>query len=156
MDNGVNVTDVGTLAGLRAVGGYGYGGHGNFVGDGSAVNANAIANRDFIETGNNATARGQQFLSNQIDRSSDFATNLVVAQNQSDRFNSIERLLFANQAATDRELKSIELKQVECCCELRAGQAAILAEIKCNRDVSEARQAGLNEAKIDAILLAQK
>ena len=35
----------------------------------------------------------------------------------------------ANKADTDRQLHVMDLKQVECCCKLEAGQAAINAKL---------------------------
>lgn len=167
MENGVSVTDVGTLAGLRAVGGYGYG---NFAGDGSAVKESVRGNRDIalIESVNQGTR--DQFLSSQIRQHNDSvsdrissAQNFLSAQvsdqssefrfaNITAQFASLERSMIANQQNLVAALHAQDLKYAECCCELKAGQAAILAEIKCNREVAEARQAGMNEAKLDILL----
>ena len=156
---GVNVQDVGTLAGLRGIGGYGYG---NFQGDGSAVNANVVANRDLGVVGAINSANADQFLSDRITDGDRALTTTIASGNQflTDRINSqhidshfdnvsrelasAERLAFANQAAmlaiitankadTDRQLHSMELKQVECCCELKAGQATIIAKLDSDR-----------------------
>lgn len=170
-NSGLNVTDAGTFAafrGLGGFGGYGYGlPNGNFGGDGSAVKEGVRGNRDIslLESINRSTS--DQFLSNKITdgnanltatitRGDNFLSEQIRERSISDRFNSLERLMFSNQNDTQRDIQAVALKQAECCCELRAGQASILAEIKCNREVSEARQAGLDQAKLDAILAAQK
>lgn len=155
---GVGVTDVGVLAGLRGVGGYGYGyaNQGNFLGDGSAVKEAVRGNRDIdlLEAVNRTNS--DQFLSDrvtdsnrslsaQINMGNEFLTDRIASQgldfkfqNISDQLASSERLAIANQAALERamnanqaavvaQLHAIDLKQTECCCELKAGQAAILA-----------------------------
>lgn len=146
--NGLSANDVG-IAGLsdRVTNDWGRFNHGNFAGDGSAVNANVVANRDAaILNGINTNSR-DGFLGNQIDRGHAAINDNINTTNQflSDRiwsqgidakfqtvansFASMERLAIANKADTDRQLHSMELKQVECCCELKAGQASILAKL---------------------------
>lgn len=138
MDNGVGVTDVGVLAGLRGVGGYGYGGQGNFVGDGSAVKASVRANTDLALLDAVTSGTRDQFASNQIDRgNSNIVDNVNMGhrslsdqlreQSSEFRFASIERTMIANQQATVALLHAADLKATECCCELKAGQATIIA-----------------------------
>lgn len=139
MDNGVGTYDVGTLAGLRGIGfgGYGYG-HGNFVGDGSAVKEAVRGNRDLdlLESVNRTAADqalsdritdGNRAISSQINMGNEFLTDRINAQSLNDRFSSLERLLFANQASNEREFRTLDVKLTECCCELKAGQATIIA-----------------------------
>lgn len=163
MDNGgINTYDVGTLAGLRGVGGYGYGSQGNFLGDGSAVKEAVRGNRDIdlLDAVNRGTS--DQFLSQKIadgdsnivstiNLGNQFLTDRITNQgldfkfaNITDRLSSAERLAFANQASLEREmnanqaatiaqLHTMDVKQTECCCELKAGQAAILAKLDADR-----------------------
>lgn len=162
MDNGVGVTDVGVLAGLRGVAGYGYANQGNFLGDGSAVKEAVRGNRDIdlLDAVNRGTA--DQFLSQKITDGDASVISTVNMGNQflTDRINSqaidskfaavtaqlasAERLAFANQASLERELNanqtatmaqlhSMDIKQTECCCEIKAGQAAILAKLDADR-----------------------
>ena len=151
--------------------GYSYGGHGNFAGDGSAVNANVTANRDLgiVEAVNNTS--GQQALSNQISRgnqsiqdsislTNNFLTDRITALGLDSKFAQItadfasaERLAFANQAATERELKAIQLKQVECCCETKAGLAAI--EAKLDADRAAAAEAEVNNLRLQLNIVNQ-
>lgn len=155
MDNGSVADAVIANRGLNFAGnGYGYGGHGNFHGDGSAVNANVVANRDLGVMGAINQNSTDQFLSDRITSGDSAIKDAINVSNQflSDRiwsqgidakfaavtaqFASSERLAFANQANTDRELKAIQLKQVECCCETKAGLAAISAKLDADRAAS--------------------
>lgn len=130
-------------------GGYGYS---QFIGDGSAVKESVRGNRDLSIVESINRTGSDRALSNQLDRQGEFLTDRINVAQVNDQFGTLERLLFSIQNDTQRDLANIATKQAECCCELRAGQAAILAEIKCNRDVQEARQEGLNQAKLDAVL----
>lgn len=166
---GVSNNDVATLAlAGRGFGGYGYGYGGNFVGDGSAVKEAVRGNRDLdlLESVNRTAADqaisdritdGHAALQQTIDRGNEFITDRIAAQGLdfkfqglSDQLASAERLAFANQAALQREmnanqlatmtqLHALDVKQTECCCELKAGQAAILANQEAAR-LSDAQQ----------------
>lgn len=141
MDNGgVNTYDIGTLAGLRGISypGYGYGGNGNFLGDGSAVKASVRSNTDLnlLESVNNGTR--SQFLSNQIDRGNTtvidninmgnrFLSEQFREQGMEFRFAALERLINANDQRQTAAQHALDLKVTECCCELKAGQATIIA-----------------------------
>lgn len=147
-----------------------YGQTGNFLGDGSAINANVVANRDagIIQSINSASS--DQFLSDRV-TSGDAAIQANITQSNqflSDRiwsqgidakfanvkadFASQERLLFAQQAETQRQLHAMDLKQTECCCELKAGQAAILAKIE--SDKAEALAAENNRLNMQIMVNA--
>ena len=183
---GVNITDVGTLAGLRGINGYGYGGghgngHGNFPGDGSAVKEAVRGNRDLsiVESVNRTAAdqaisdrinSGHQALNTQIIQGNEFLTDRINAQGidakfanvtamlaAQDRqilagFASAERLAFSNQQTTMAQLHAMDVKQTECCCELKAGQAAINAKLEAQDAVSAAVSAARNEARLEALL----
>jgi len=138
MNGNLDTSDVLLNRGLN--GGYLGGGHGNFLGDGSAVKEAVRGNRDIslLDSVNQGTR--DQFLSNEIDRGGDaimsamtqnnqFLTDRISAQSLNDRFASVERLLFANQANNDRDFRSLDVKLTECCCKLEAGQAAIQAKL---------------------------
>ncbi len=120
--------------------GYGYQGfnQGNFAGDGSAVKESVRGSRDIslLESVNNGTR--DQFLANQIrqhdsnisDRigmGQDFLSTQIRDQGVEFRFASIERQMTANQAALVAQLHAADIKATECCCELKAGQATIIA-----------------------------
>ncbi len=141
MDNGgVGTYDVGTLAGLRGIGfgAYGYGNQGNFLGDGSAVKEAVRGNRDLdlLESVNRTAAdqalsdritTGNQLLSSQINMGNEFLTDRIASQALNDRFATLERQLAANAASAEREFRTLDVKLTECCCELKAGQATIIA-----------------------------
>lgn len=143
-------------------GGYGYGNQGNFLGDGSAVKEAVRGNRDIdlLDAVNRGTS--DQFLSQKItdgdaavvstvNMGNQFLTDRINAQgidakfaNVTERLASAERIAFANQASLEREmnanqaaaiaqLHTMDVKQTECCCELKAGQAAILAKLDADR-----------------------
>ena len=181
MDTGVNVTDVGTLAGLRGIGGYGYGQGGNFIGDGSAVKEGVRGNRDIqlLESVNgnaqNASLANQirqhnDSVSKDISVGNNFITDRINAQGidakfanvtaeiaavdraQIAAFASAERLAFSNQQSTQAQLHSMDIKQTECCCELKAGQAAINAKLDSQLAVDAATAAARNEARLDTLL----
>lgn len=152
----INPNDIATLSLLGRGSGYGYE---NFHGDGSAINANVRGNRDLaLLESVNANTR-DQFLSSQIrdgdsgikdamNINNQFLTDRINSQgidfkfqSVSDQLASAERLAFANQAATDRRLGDIDLKLTECCCELKAGQAAIMAKIDADRVNDSQREA---------------
>jgi len=187
--DGVNVTDVGTLAGLRGIGGYGYGnGHGNFPGDGSAVKEGVRGNRDIqLLESVNGNAQNSS-LANQIRQHNDsiqkdisvgnnFITDRINAQGIDAKFTNVtsqfanvtaqlasvertaiaiaadaERLAFSNQATTIAQLHAMDLKQTECCCELKAGQAAINAKLDTQGAVSAAVAAARTEARLEALI----
>lgn len=185
---GVNVTDVGTLAGLRGIGGYGYGAHGghgngfgNFPGDGSAVKEAVRGNRDIniVESVNRTAAdqaisdrisSGHQNLNSQIVQGNEFLTDRINAQSidakfanvaatlaAQDRqilagFASAERLAFSNQQTLVAQLHAMDIKQTECCCELKAGQSAIQAKLDNQSAIDAAVAAARNESRLDAIL----
>jgi len=142
--------------------GYGINNQGNFAGDGSAINANVEANRDLgvIQAINRSSSEqflsdrvtsGDQAIQASINTSNQFLSDRIWSQGIDTKFAAVtaqfasaERLAYANQADTDRQmaankadtdrqLHSMELKQVECCCELKAGQAAILAKLDADR-----------------------
>lgn len=109
----------GSFAGFGAVG------FTPFSGDGSAVNANVRGNRDIaLLEGVNRNA-ADMGITNTIVRGNEFLTDRINQQFMNERFSSLERLLFANHNDAERRLQDIQLKQVECCCELRAAIAAV-------------------------------
>lgn len=142
--------------------GYGIANQGNFLGDGSAVKEAVRGNRDLdlLESVNAGTR--DQFLSAQIrqhndnvsdrlDMSQDFLSNQIRDQSLEFRFAnitqqhaSLERQMIANQQALVAALHAQDLKQVECCCELKAGQATIIANQEAARlAAAEAENANL-------------
>lgn len=127
MEGAIDSSDVLLNRGLN--GAYGYGQRGNFGYDGSVVNANVEANRDIglLESINANASRSQ--LSEQITTGNAFISEQLRERTVSDRFNSIERLLFSNQNDTQRDIANLNTKVAECCCKLEAGQAAIQAKL---------------------------
>ena len=137
-NNSIDPGDVLLNRGLNGL--YGYGGAGNFLGDGSAVKESVRGNRDIqLLQGVNQNAR-DGFLSAQIERGDSSISNLVNMENQSTRdlinlqsldrqFATLERIISANQADTQRDLNAIRNDLTECCCKLEAGQASILAKL---------------------------
>lgn len=130
----------------RGLNGYGYGNNlGNFSGDGSAVKEAVRGNRDIslLESVNQGTR--DQFVSSQIrqhndnisdrlDNSQNFLSSQIRDQSLEFRFAnitqqhaSLERQMIANQQSLIAALHLQDLKQVECCCELKSGQATIIA-----------------------------
>lgn len=164
----------------RGLNGYGYGrgryantsGAGNFPGDGSVVNANVEANRDLdmMQAINSVTAQGFQSsasesqhrsLDNSIVRGNEFLTDRIAKQsidaqfaNVTAQFASMERQANAAKADTDRQLHSMELKQVECCCKLTAGQEALSAKLDTQGAVAAAVAAAKTEARLEALIEA--
>lgn len=146
-DSDLNTADVLLNRGLNSpyAYGYGFGQKGNFGYDGSVLNANVLANRDIgLTEVLNRTASDQATRDRLTDGQIDLK-NTIQAQSINDRFASVERLLFANQAATDRDITEVRLKLGECCCKLEAGQAAILAKIEADgRHRAEIENQNLN------------
>lgn len=159
-----------TNRGLNGYGyGFGAAGHGNFAGDGSAVKEGIRGNRDIqLLDSVNANAT-QNFLSSQVRQHNDsiqhdisvgnnFLTDRINAQGIDFKFASltaehaslerqmiaasasVERLAFSNQAALISQLHAMDLKQTECCCELKAGQAAIAAKLDADRAAATERE----------------
>ena len=153
MNGNLDTSDVLLNRGLN--GGYG---HGNFIGDGSAVKEGVRGNRDIqLLEGVNASSRDASLsnqlrahnstIQNDINIGNNFLSDRIAAQgldfkfaNISDQLASAERLAFANAASVQREmnanqmttitqLHAMDLKQAECCCKLEAGQAAIIAKL---------------------------
>ena len=142
-------------------GGYGNG-HGNFPGDGSAVKEAVRGNRDLslLESVNRTAADqaisdritdGHSTLKDSIITGNQFLTDRVNAQGIDAKFANVtaelasqERVMIAgfasaertantNQLATMAQLHAMDIKQTECCCELKAGQAAISAKLDADR-----------------------
>lgn len=140
--------------------GYGYGGalpiaaNGNFLGDGSATNANTLGNRDLLQTEAINRTTSDRFLSNQIDRGNNFLTDRINQQFINERFSTIERQMLANQNDTQRDIANVNLKLTECCCKLEAGQAAILAKLDAQA-LAQAQQDNINLRNQITIMQAQ-
>ncbi|AUS02256.1 hypothetical protein NVP2096O_21 [Vibrio phage 2.096.O._10N.286.48.B5] len=150
MEGSIETSDVLLNRGLN---GYGYG-VGNFGGDGSAVKEAVRGNRDISLIDSVNKASRDSFMTSQLSQADDNIINAINTGNQflTDRISgqsidfkfanitaqlaSAERLAFANQASIDRQLHAMELKQTECCCELRAGQSAINAKLDAAATVS--------------------
>lgn len=166
---GVNVTDAGTLAALKGVAGYGYG-HGNFVGDGSAVNANVVAQRDLSLQTEISAGTERQFLNNQINRvQNDLSSQVerghttLSRQISDNRFDTRINEVIAGMTANDKAMLQIinanatasmqrdfDLsKQIaECCCKLESGQATIIA----NQESARANAAAAEAAALRVIV----
>ena len=135
---------------------------GNFAGDGSAVKEGIRGNRDIALLDSVNANATQNFLSSQIRQHNDsvqhdisvgnnFITDRIAAQGIDAKFATltaehaslertmianaanVQREMNANQAATMAQLHAMDLKQTECCCELKAGQASILAKLDADR-----------------------
>lgn len=137
MNGELNTADVLLNRGLN--GGWGYG-HGNFPGDGSAVKEAVRGNRDIslLESVNTGTRdqflqsqirQGDQAIMDSLNQGNQFLTDRINSNAMLDRFNSLERLMFSQQANNDREFRALDVKLTECCCKLEAGQAAINAKL---------------------------
>lgn len=162
MEGHIDSGDVLLNRGLNGGYGFGAANHGNFLGDGSAVKEGIRGNRDIalLESVNgnaqNASLANQirqhnDSISKDISVGNNFLTDRINAQGLDFKFQqlsnehaSLERVILANQASLEREananqqatiaqLHTMDIKQAECCCELKAGQAAILAKIDCDR-----------------------
>lgn len=138
MNGNLDTSDVLLNRGLN--GSFLGGSQGNFLGDGSAVKEAVRGNRDIqlLESVNKGT--DAQFLGNQIDRGhsgivdtirsgQDFLSAQITEQRNEFRFAAIERQAVANQSALTAQLSTAAVAAAECCCELRAGQAAINAKL---------------------------
>lgn len=149
---------------------YGYGfNQGNFAGDGSAIKEAVLGNRaiDVVDSINNASqaashstqvSDGFSAIRTDMNTNNQFLTDRINAQaidakfaNVTAQLASAERLAFANaanaqreananQIATINQLHAMEVKQTECCCELKAGQAAILAKLDADRAAAAERE----------------
>lgn len=160
MSSTLDTADVLLNRGLNG-GYYGFD-QGNFIGDGSAVKEAVRGNRDLdlLESVNAGTR--DQFLSSQIrqhndnisdkiDTNQSFLSTQIRDQglefrfaNITAQFASLERQMVANQQALTASLHAQDIKQVECCCELKAGQATIIANQESARlAAAEAENASL-------------
>ena len=174
--------DPGSVLTNRGLNGYGYGsygshgnGHANFPGDGSAVNANVMSNRDFkiLESINRtssdqfqtqANSAGHGALRDAITSGNEFLTDRITSQSIDAKFANVanqlsaldrsiiagfasaERVAFTNQQTTIAQLHAMDIKQTECCCELKAGQAAISAKLDADR--ASAAEAEVNNLRL--------
>lgn len=153
MTNGIGNNDVATLS-LLGNTGFGYGNHANFAYDGSVINANVTANRDL------GTAQAERIVDNQK-AASDMQTALVnqIASTaaefrEADRFSSLNTLLFNQFNQIDRRFADQDLKAQECCCELKTGQAAILAKLDQQTAVANAVANAEQNIKLNQLLAA--
>jgi len=132
MENGSIADAVIANRGLNfATPSYGYGSYGHR--DGSVPNANILSHAEEVrangikESINGANA--ERSLNDTIVRGNEFLTDRINQNFFSDRFSGLERLMFANQADIDRKLSAMDLKQTECCCEIKAAVAAVEAKL---------------------------
>lgn len=151
--DGFNVTDAGTLAAIKGVAGYGYG---NFAGDGSAVKAAVDSTSESLQTHQitnaiNGNARDAAIV-DRVVTGNQFLSDRISAQDTEFRFNSLQNQIATIGLASERSRSDIMTELLKCCCETRSAIASVDAKVECNRQVAEARIAGLNEAKLDAIL----
>jgi len=118
-------------------GGYRSGQHNNAGYDGSVVNSNLIANRDIglLEAVNRSSS--DQALAASIASGNVALSEQIRESTVSDRFATIERLLFANQNETQRELGDIKAANAVCCCETKAGLAAIEAKLDAQAEINK-------------------
>lgn len=129
MYEGINVSDVGTLAGIRGIGyGGGYGGYGRAhdYGAESAIRADVVANRDLQQVDQINRSSENRFLSSQMDRGNQFLTDRINAQSIDFRFADVSR----NFQDQNRQIFTFQLDQQranadlakgiaenQCCCE---------------------------------------
>lgn len=127
MDNGgINTYDIGTLAGLRGVGGYGQGygyGQTHSYGAESAIRADVVANRDIQQVDMINRANENQTLRSQIDNGNQFLTDRINAQSIDFRFADVNRS-FQDQ---NRQIFNFQLDQQRA----NADIAKSVAENKC-------------------------
>lgn len=164
MDN-LDTSDVLLNRGLNGY--YGMGGqrgyNGNFTYDGSVVNSNLKANREFVNLGHNSIGRQ---ISDNADRNRDIAET----QARDSQFTSIignntdqTRFITAELNQLGREMAATARDAAKCCCEAKvlatenqaktdAGLAAILANQACDTRVESAVANANQNAKLDALL----
>lgn len=127
--NGVTNNDAATLALLQGAVGYGYANNGNFAYDGSVINAKVDAHQ---AAQSEALANVRQIQTLQLDKleAQNTASQFFNSEfRQIDRLNGLNTLLFNQFNQIDRRFSDQALAAQECCCELRTGQAAIMAKL---------------------------
>ena len=69
-----------------------------------------------------------------------------------DQFNAINSNLIAQFNQVDRRFSDLAMQNQECCCELKAGQATLIAKIEAQDAVKAAEDRTRADAKLDTIL----
>ncbi len=182
-DSNFNSADVLMNRGLN---GYGYGGgrsggygngHGNLPGDGSAVNANVVANRDIgltsslagnasaialsdqiataSTTGQASQDRSDRFLASQMNSQHDTLSRQLSDNRVEDRFNSLLATITSNDKAAAAELSRNNLAAAE----RDADTKALIARCCCDQEKAhaaiianqEASRLAAAEAEVNAL-----
>lgn len=154
MENGaLTNNDAATLA-LLGNGGYGghYNNYGNFAHDGSVLNAKLDRNLSQGERAVDRVVDNQNTHFDELRDNQRQAQDFAVETRHADRSANLDRMLYNQFNQIDRRFSAMELRNQECCCELKAGQASILAKLDCENQVRVAVQQAEQGAKIDQIL----
>ena len=81
--------------------------------------------------------------------------NLASEARLNDKFSNLSITLATQFSQIDRRFSDMALSNQACCCELKAGQATILANIECQDKVRAAEDRVRADAKLD-VLLSQR
>lgn len=150
-NNGIGNNDVATLS-LLGNAGFGYGNHANFAYDGSVINANVAANQKFFAAATERVVDNQKAASDMQTALVNQIASTAAEFREADRFNNLNALLFNQFNQIDRRFADQDLKAQECCCELKTGQAAILAKLEQQTAVANAVANAEQNIKLNQIL----
>lgn len=152
--NGIDNNEVATLSLLRNVG-YGYGGnHANFAYDGSVINTNVEANRAIGLLATDRIVDNQKQGFDAITATQNAIAAVSAEGRLNDKFAGLNALLFNQLNQIDRRFSDAQLSAQECCCELKAGQASILAKLDAAEQVRNAVQNAEQGIKLNQLLAA--
>ncbi len=153
MSNGIGNNDVATLS-LLGNTGWGYGNHANFAYDGSVINANVKSNQEFFAAATERVIDNQKAAADMNTAIQDQIARTAAEFREADRFNNLNALLFNQFNQIDRRFADQDLKAQECCCEIKAGQAAILAKLDQQTAVANAVANAEQNIKLNQLLAA--
>lgn len=164
MESGsLNSSEVATLALLqsRGFGGAGYGVgsgypcggvNGHFASDGSVINANIEANREFAHQNVTRVVDNQKANADRITDAQKFVAELATENRISDKFADQNLALATAISQIDRRFSDMSLQINQCCCDLKAGQATIEAKIDSAEAVRSAVEQAKQASKIDLLV----
>lgn len=150
--NGIGNNDVATLSLLGNTGYGAYANHGNFSYDGSVINANVKGNQEFFAAATERVIDNQKAAADMNTAIQDQIARTAAEFREADRFSGLTALLFNQFNQIDRRFADQALSAQECCCELKAGQASIIAKLDQQTAIANAVANAEQNIKLNQLL----
>lgn len=129
---------------------YGYGTREAY--DGTVVNANLNANRQFGAFANEVLREGQTQIVDRISESGQNVLNIVQNRALIDQLQGFRDYVASSFNSNERRLSDIAMQNAQCCCDVKSAVAEVKALVDCGQKVTEAKEAGRQGALIEQLL----